>query len=276
LISWGPMNSLAPTEYSARSLWRCRPAIEPVALAGASDPVVNGDVAMRNKHRSPLVSSGLLPILLGAAGVVGVGCTTDLVQPDARLHATDAGVTHSTYDPSTRTLGLYIAGGGSRLSPAGYYKVWRDGVEGGVGPYTSYWYGKLCYQDGYCSDMDLWSVTTGDTLTVYVPPDMVTMDLELEVGDSSPDSTWTGQYHKRMLGPVSVTPTPTYYCTGGDDASIGFPFGAFPPDPVHDSTDATGLGHYRVNVCTRGDVWQKRSDSLYWQRVPSGGPSMQR
>ena len=229
---------------------------------------------MEKKHRSPLVTSGMLPILLGAVGVLALGCTNDLVQPDARLHAADAGVARSNYDPSTRTLSVLIEGGGSRLSPAGYYKVWRD-VYGGIGPYTSYWYGKLCYQDGYCSDMDLWSMTTGDTLTVYVPPDMVTMDLELEVGDASTDSTWKGQYHKRMLGPVSITPTPSYVCTGGDDPSINWPFLGFPPDPTHQYHDSNGQGQYRVNVCTHGDVWRKASDSLYWQRVPLAGPSMQ-
>jgi hypothetical protein len=137
---------------------------------------------------------------------------------------------------------------------SGYQKVWRDALVGGVGPYTSYWYGQLCYQDGYCGSNQLLTSTTSDTITLYIPPDMVYIDLNLVVGDASPDTTWIGTYRRRFLGPVSIVPQPTDQCN--DDPSVGYPFQiAVPPDPVHDST------YYRVNVCDWSDVFLHKQGS---------------
>jgi hypothetical protein len=208
--------------------------------------------------------SRLIPWAVGLIALLtAVSCGEQPVQPMHELSAKELQPHFTTYNPSTKTLGVSIFGSGKIEHEGADSSYKYKGVfTGGVRPFHMYWFVELCYTDGFCTGRHgAGSGENVDSVNIFIPSDAKWLKVLLYVGDAQSPS-FTGNSTKTIIGPASDVTGLFGTCIEDPPTLMGdtyFPFiNPVPPDPIHQDSiyyyTSCGLGHqvYREHGDTVG------------------------
>lgn len=192
--------------------------------------------------------------LVGALGVVAVlsiaaGCTDrGVLSPDAALPEAHGGPLLTTYDSSTRQLGVSVVSNVNKFGTEGGYTV-HSSVTGGSGPYMYVWYLSRSWDEG--GDFQFYDSGWGkDSIQFYVYPDDMKIVVMLSVGDSQVP-VWAGDAERTFLGPAAV-----HAGDGGTPPCENYDPGVRFDDGVDHDLDHTGKWY--LDVCTRTHIYDAK------------------
>lgn len=182
--------------------------------------------------------------------VAGASCSESPLQPISQRDATGLKPQLTVYNPSTKTLGVTTGGIGKIESENGNnWFTYTASVTGGVRPFKMYWFVEICYTDGYCSNRTQVAAGTDlDSVDIWIPSDAKWLKIIPVVGDSQSES-FTGWFHKTVIGPASDVPGSfAFPCT--EDVPSLWPGETW--YPFHD-----GQGWFYWKTCSQERVYQQ-------------------
>lgn len=159
----------------------------------------------------------------------------------------------STYDPSTRTLGLNLSAGPRFTGDT--YRTARVSVIGGNGTYYYEWYQQPCFGT-WCADQYLNGAGWGlDSSSFHLTSDMSWVKITVQAFDS-PDLPYSASTTVTLIGPAPQTTHDKFKCELG--------FDNYPIHNIYPDSGGRYSAYYR-DGCTGGRVYDPDHPKLPWE-----------